>query len=339
MDEQNKESHETKLIAEMRETPGIIRDFPVYEASALLPRSERVLLSGEGSSRLFPAKYARYKTLAHGDGPDIDVDGALQAAEYKVQKHHVYVSSNSGRTAEVVRLLEYCQGLPNGPVHTTAVVAHDDTPVARMADEVYVLTCGPESAVAATKSVVEQALFFDTVFRSATDRPLPDTGLISAAFGDALAQSIPREIVDRALRARVLYFAGRNDGVAEELALKTNEITRMHSNFLEGTYAVHGIEEVMSPSDFVVLVDPFPDQEAKFREVLSDGVGLEVIAIASRQTSFPTIQVADIGEYNQYVQLAAGWNLLVSIGLSLGIDIDTPVRARKVGNEIVSESR
>jgi len=34
-----------------------------------------------------------------------------------------------------------------------------------------------------------------------------------------------------------------NNGVAEELALKTNEITRKKSAFLEGTFAVHGIEE------------------------------------------------------------------------------------------------
>lgn len=339
MERPNKDQQETKLIAEMHETPAIIRDFPVDEASAFLPRSERVLLSGEGSSRLFPAKYTRYRTLLHAGGPDIDVDGALQAAEYDVRKHHVYVSSNSGRTAEAVQLLESCRQRQNGPVHTTAVVAHDDTPVARMADEVYVLTCGPESAVAATKSVVEQALFFDTVFRSATERTPPETRLISEAFEEALLQEIPGDIVRRAVQAGVIYFAGRNDGVAEELALKTNEITRVQSSYLEGTYAVHGIEEVMSPSDLVVLVHPFPDQEAKFREVLCDGVGLAVIAIASRKTSFPTIQVPDIGEYNQYVQLAAGWNLLVSTGLSLGIDIDTPVRARKVGNEIVSGSR
>ena len=47
----------------------------------------------------------------------------------------------------------------------------------------------------------------------------------------------------------------RCDGVAEELTLKTNEITRKRSDFLEGTYAVHGIEEVMAPSDVVFVVD------------------------------------------------------------------------------------
>jgi glucosamine--fructose-6-phosphate aminotransferase (isomerizing) len=35
------------------------------------------------------------------------------------------------------------------------------------------------------------------------------------------------------------------------------------------------------------------------------------------------------------VSLCAGWNILVEIGLSLGINLDKPERARKVGNEVV----
>jgi glucosamine--fructose-6-phosphate aminotransferase (isomerizing) len=35
------------------------------------------------------------------------------------------------------------------------------------------------------------------------------------------------------------------------------------------------------------------------------------------------------------VYLAAGWNLLVEIGLALQIDLDKPTRARKVGNELI----
>jgi glucosamine--fructose-6-phosphate aminotransferase (isomerizing) len=31
--------------------------------------------------------------------------------------------------------------------------------------------------------------------------------------------------------------------------------------------------------------------------------------------------------------MAAGWNVLVEVGLKLGINIDKPERARKVGNE------
>jgi glucosamine--fructose-6-phosphate aminotransferase (isomerizing) len=60
---------------------------------------------------------------------------------------------------------------------------------------------------------------------------------------------------------------------------------------------------------------------------------LTVLAVAARPTSFPTIQIPDAGQLAGYVQMAAGWNILVEAGLRLGIDVDKPERARKVGNE------
>ncbi len=37
--------------------------------------------------------------------------------------------------------------------------------------------------------------------------------------------------------------------------------------------------------------------------------------------------------YDTCLQLLAGWNVLVHVGVANGIDLDRPVRARKVGNE------
>jgi glucosamine--fructose-6-phosphate aminotransferase (isomerizing) len=133
--------------------------------------------------------------------------------------------------------------------------------------------------------------------------------------------------------APTIYFAGRNNGVAEELTLKTNEITRRRSDYLEGTYAVHGIEEIMSPREIVILIDPFPEEEEKFTDVLVKGVGMKVVAVAPRQTSFPTFVIPEMGDFSTYIQLAAGWNLLVETGIGSGINLDKPERARKVGNE------
>lgn len=198
------------------------------------------------------------------------------------------------------------------------------------------MTCGPEGAVAATKSVIEQALFYQSLLERAegqTDlkRSLP---ALAEQFRQALTLTIDPAVVETVAKAGTIYFAGRNDGVAEELTLKTNEITRKKSDFLEGTYAVHGIEEVMSASDVVVWVDPYEDSEAKFEEALVKGVGLTVVAVADRQTRFPTIQIPR-SQQPGYVQMAAGWNLLIDVGLQLGINLDKCERARKVGNEFV----
>ena len=149
--------------------------------------------------------------------------------------------------------------------------------------------------------------------------------------------NIAPEITEAIAAAGTIYFAGRNDGVAEELTLKTNEITRKKSDFLEGTYAVHGIEEVMNADDVVILINPFASELDKIKETLADGVGLKVIAVSDQETIFPTIQVKDVGQLQNYVYLAAGWNILVEVGIQLGIDLDKAERARKVGNEFVGE--
>jgi len=139
-------------------------------------------------------------------------------------------------------------------------------------------------------------------------------------------------MVQAVAAAPMLYFAGRNNGVAEELTLKTNEITHKKSDYLEGTYAVHGIEEVMRPEEVLIVVDPFPEEIDKFTQELATKGKMKIMAIASRETGFPTIRVPDVPGYGRVLELLAGWNLLVHVGVALGVNLDKADRARKVGN-------
>ena len=320
------------LVREMMETADVIRRFDVQRALEYAPTESRILLTGEGSSRLFPAKRAITAGMREGYDQILVTEGATQAVEYRLDGYEVYAASNSGRTAEVVRLIRHCRDTAPS-VRVTAVVADGASPIAEMSDRAFVLDCGVEQAVAATKSVVEQVLFYHVVLAEANGVDAVDLTSLSAAFRQVLTTPIPAGIVEKAVAAPVVYFAGRTDGVAEELTLKTNEITRKKSDYLEGTYAVHGIEEVMEPGEMLVLVDPYPDEEAKLAEVLADGIGVQIVSIVARETRFPTIRIPDLRGLGPYLQLAAGWNLLVEIGIATGINLDKPERARKVGNE------
>jgi glucosamine--fructose-6-phosphate aminotransferase (isomerizing) len=159
---------------------------------------------------------------------------------------------------------------------------------------------------------------------------------LAMAMRGALLLAIPDEIVAALVASPLIYWAGFNDGVAEELTLKTNEITRKPAHFLEGTYAVHGVEEVMHDNDVLVWIEPIEWQEQKFFDTLVKAANIKVVAISTRQTRFPTLVIPDCGDLTGFVALAAGWNLLVNVGTRLGVDVDKPQRARKVGNEIVS---
>lgn len=325
------------LVQEMMETVEIVKNFNAAQTKAVaanIASVGKLFLTGEGSSRIFPAKNAIRKAMRWGLDLQVATDGSRQAAEYDLAKFAVFCASNSGRTKEVVLLAKKLA--QQGNDNRYGLTANEGTLLEEACSETFVLTCGWEQAVAATKSVVEQALFYESILRHiAGTAENIDCEKLASNIQKALTLQVDKEIVRAATNATTIYFAGYNDGVAEELTLKTNEITRRKSDYLEGTYAVHGIEEVMDSNDIVFVVDPIDEEIKKFQEVLVDGVGLKVVAIADRETPFDTIRVPSAGEFAPYVYLCAGWNVLVEIGMKLGINLDKPERARKVGNELI----
>jgi glutamine---fructose-6-phosphate transaminase (isomerizing) len=336
MNAQNPRHMEFGLVRDMLASVDALRNFdpaviePIVEP---VRTAGRLMLTGEGSSRIFPAKNAISHSLRRGDDLQLATEAATQAAEYDLTRFAVCGVSNSGRTAEVIRLFQKLKGA--GHQRLFSITAHAGSTLESLATRAFTLKCGGESAVAATKSVLEQALHHRALVDAVARKPLGRNRLAQLAdhVQTALTTEIDPALVDRIAAAGTIYWAGRNDGVAEELTLKTNEITRKPADYLPGTYAAHGVEEVMHSTDVVLWVNPFADAEAKFGDVLAKGVGLTIIAIAPRPTAFPTILIPDAGDLAGYVEMAAGWNVLVEAGLRLGINLDKPQRARKVGNE------
>lgn len=319
------------LIDEMLETPGILRRFDSTQTqdwAAAIQNKKRLLLTGEGSSRIFPAKNTIDRARRLNMDWHIFTEGARQAAEYPLDDCIVIGSSNSGRTRELAALFDKLQqsGIPRYSITAAAGSA-----VTQLSDDSRILTCGAEKATAATKSVIEQALLLQSLLQGAEWQQQAQAADYCA---DILAEPLAPEIIDMVAGASLLYFCGRNNGVAEELVLKANEITRKKSDYLEGTYALHGIEEVMQQDETVILIEPFKAEIDKYRDILSAKAGLRVMAIASFDTPFPTIKIPALDGFDAYLQMMAGWHMLVAAGLALDINLDKPLRARKVGNEV-----
>ncbi len=325
------------LVRDMLATADVVANFDPDQAAdtaAAIASVGRLLLTGEGSSRIFPAKNAITHAHRHGYTLALHTEAARQAQNYKLKDWAVLGVSNSGKTSEVIKLFNALHA--NQHKYLYSLTASPDSKLESLAAKGYVLTCGKEGAVAATKSVIEQALFTQSLIAHATGRTAfkkPQLADLATAITTALTLDIDPKITAAVAAAPTVYFAGPNNGVAEELTLKTNEITRKKSDFLEGTYAVHGVEEVMDASDVLIWINPYEDAQDKFTDVLAKGVGLKIIAVADRPTPFPTIQVPACGDLAPYALMAGGWNLLVEAGIKLNIDLDKPQRARKVGNE------
>ena len=235
------------------------------------------------------------------------------------------MASNSGRTKEVTLLAKKLK--EEGNALRFGLTANQDTILSTFCAETHVLNCGWEQAVAATKSVVEQALYYESVLWNMAGKDVK-AGLaaLPAQIEQALTLQVPAEIVDWVKKAETIYFAGYNDGVAEELTLKTNEITRRKSDFLEGTYALHGIEEVMKEGDIIFWVDPIARRfrSASSRAPVSRLWLLPIMTLRSRPSRLPQPVISIL----TYICAQAGtcWLRLVSLPEWIWIIPTVPAR-------------
>lgn len=335
MNTNNIKYKEFALVAEMLESIELVKDYNPQFSDELITEiknSKGIFIAAEGSSRIFPAQNAIYNSLANGASINILSEGAMQAQEYKLSNYTVFGVSNSGKTKEVVQLFTKLRN--EGHSSVVGVACHEAVPMEELGTSFSFVNCGEENAVAATKSVLCQALFFEALNRKLMGEELPDRAKLSEHLRTVLESEINEDLVEEVAGAAKVYFCGRNNGVAEELALKTNEITRQQSAFLPGTFLLHGIEEVITPNDVLVLVEPYADELEKIKQIYCDDIGAKVVALSTQATPFKTISLpASDPLYKGYLALAAGWNLLVEAGISRGVDLDKPVRARKIGNE------
>ncbi len=330
----NDSKYDFALVKEMLETADVVAKFDFSQTKGIaemVQKTGRVFLTGEGSSRIFPAKSFIYGVLKRGLALSVATEGSFQASEYDLSNWVVCGASNSGGTKEIISLMmKLREAGHKGLVGVTA------TPGAKLfdvTDETVLLSCGKENAVAATKSVVEQGLVYRSILCNLIDCDCPkQQAEAGRMMKEIMEAEYDAELIKKLADAPMLYFAGRNNGVAEELTLKTNEITRKKSDYLEGTYLLHGVEEVMRAGETCVLIDPFPSECQKIKELIEGRAEVNVIAISSEDTIFPTIKLPKLVGYEPFFQLVAGWNLLVQTGVALGVDLDHPTRARKIGN-------
>jgi glucosamine--fructose-6-phosphate aminotransferase (isomerizing) len=327
------------LVREMLETPELVGRFDFARTKNIageVAKTGKLFIAGEGSSRIFPAKNFIDQVRRMGLDLTVATEGSRQCMDYDLSRWAVIASSNSGQTAETIDFLIKLQR--EGHQQRFAVTANPQGKIIEFANESIVLACGKEEAVAATKSVVEQALVYQSLLCHMTGCECPKGAKQVETLGKQILDvDYDSAMIDALAQAGTIYWAGRNNGVAEELTLKTCEIARQKSDFMEGTYLLHGAEEVMQTSDVIVLIDPFEAEWQRIQQRYVDALKMKIIAIAPKETPFDTIIVPTLAGYDTYLQLFAGWNLLVQIGVAHNLNLDKPQRARKIGNEYTPE--
>lgn len=325
-------SQKYNLIAEMFETVNLVRNFKLELLSALILKSKEHanwMITGEGSSRIFPAKNLLYHRLMYGIGPEVYVSDASLLLNVNHSGYLVFGASNSGKTKELIQLFEQI----NMPDRVIAISSHTDTPLKNLASTLFFTDFCNEKAVAATQSVVCQALVYDLLLANFIGRSF-DLDMLANIIQDSLETAIPDEAINALAMASHVYYVGADNGVAEEIALKHIEVVQKPSSFLQGTLLLHGVEEVVTANDALVIFDMQPVHFERISKIYIESIGAKVIVIGQ---SFPGCISVPTGKtyeafFEGYQKLCLGWNILAKTGLQLGVNIDKPQRARKIGN-------
>lgn len=299
----------------------------VERAAASLKRTGRLLLLGMGGSQAVGrAVEPLYRRLGV-DAIAVPLSEQL-GAPLTLEGCTVFVTSQSGESAEVLRWFEETGGNPD----TFGFTLEDGSFLARTAP-CLVGHGGTERAFAATRSLTVSFALHLAVLE---------------ALGEDVSQAVdalenPQEpSIDAALAmlsgARSVVTSGRRlQGLAEAVALGFTELSRLPCFSLEGGQLRHGPMEMLSPDVGVVLFrsdDATADLvtamatsvvEAGAKLVMFDASGRPPVEDAATVAFPPLTGLAAV-----FAMLPTAQRLMIAFAAARVADAGTPVRTTKI---------
>ncbi|NUT55535.1 MAG: SIS domain-containing protein, partial [Thermoleophilia bacterium] len=248
------------MLAEIREQPLALRRLVEQRselaavATALARRTPRIVrLVGHGTSDN-AASYGIYALgllpgwTALRDSISLTV---YYGAPIEFRGSAVIALSQSGRTPDVV---EYVSRARAGGALTIALTNEPASELGRAAELVLPLAAGPELAVAATKTYLNELAALALLAGAAVGR-LDEVGEGIRRVADLLADSLPRLEAAVSPVAAACAFVGRmfvigrglEYATAREIALKLTETCRVAAEPLTATDLVHGPLAALDP--------------------------------------------------------------------------------------------
>lgn len=313
-------------------------DFNITKNIAKKIGNKRIIFTGMGSSLLFPGKQAKNGALKFNISNRIEAYFASDLFQYEdFSDTFVFLCSNSGKTKEVIMLLEHIKKRNGKCIAITAV---KDSFLAQKCDETIFLTCGFEKGVAATKSVIEQGLIYDSlIFHLAKNQGKKvDFNFLRKELNEAakfIEENISLEIKNDLLGVLTTssnyYLVGLDNGVGEEIALKSHEIARKLAIFYPDTHISHGVAESIKKGCLIVLQPSIFDPLFMDFDKFSRKIDSQLIRVDNKSLDHG-IKIKINKTFSNYCLLAGGWGLLRNVANKLSLDIDHPEKISKVGN-------
>ncbi|QDI88622.1 glutamine--fructose-6-phosphate transaminase (isomerizing) [Candidatus Nitrosopumilus sp. SW] len=249
----------------------------IERATDYIRHSKNIYITGSGTSynsaliaKQILSKYVKIKA-------EPIMSSELQFAPNAIEENSILIAiSQSGESADVLEAVKIAK---NSNCKIIAIVNLLTSSLAREADVVIGLNCGPEIGVAATKSFTSQLVILYKIVQKLSNNDITiDFENFSKSISKTLdnpksIQEIAKELKD----VSDIYILGRgiNYPIATESALKLKELTYIHAEGIAGGELKHGPLALMDSKVFVIILNPndstYSDTLTSAREIKARG--------------------------------------------------------------------
>jgi glucosamine--fructose-6-phosphate aminotransferase (isomerizing) len=276
----NKGGYEHFMLKEIMEEPQAVRTALIQDERSFtqmamdILRARQVVISACGTSR-YAALVGRYLfSDVANKFCDVVMASEFQYFSESIDKNTLVIAvSQSGETADIIEGVKRSKA--NG-ARVISIVNRVNSMLCRMSDNVIYLNCGPEIAVAATKSLISQLTIFYLLSFAMVNQ---FSGAINSLreVSCEMARMLRRNgtglegLAERFKESRDFYYIARgiNFPIASEAALKLKEISYIHAEGLPAGELKHGTLALIEEQTPVVAICP---NDNTFCETLDNGI-------------------------------------------------------------------
>jgi len=182
----------------------------------------------------------------------------LQFLPDSIEENSIIIAiSQSGESADVLDAVRIGK---QANCKIIAIVNLQTSSLAREADVVIGMNCGPEIGVAATKSFTSQLAILYKIVQKLSDNKIT---INFERFAESVLKILENQTKIKKIAKEIknisdIYVLGRgiNYPIAKEAALKLKELTYIHAEGIPGGELKHGSLALMDSNVFVIIINP-----------------------------------------------------------------------------------
>jgi len=249
----------------------------IEKTADYIKHAKNIYVTGSGTSfnsaliaKQILSKYVKIKA-------EPVMSSELQFAPESIEENSIIIAiSQSGESADVLEAVKIGK---QANCKIIAIVNLMTSSLAREADVVIGMNCGPEIGVAATKSFTSQLVILYKIVQKLSNNDITinfenfSKSILEILENTTKIQQIAKELKE----VSDIYILGRgiNYPIAIETALKLKELTYIHAEGIAGGELKHGPLALMDSSVFVIIINPndstYLDTLTSAREIKARG--------------------------------------------------------------------